>query len=520
MAEIAEAAAPYEMGPGEYEKMEDQFKAVVSKLMMLAADWEQRKYQTERRWLDDLRRYHGYHDAETASKLQRLQQSARSYRADVIVNVTRPKTNAMSARLMDMLFPTDEKCWGILPTPVPELEESAEQAANREREMRRMKAEEMRKQAAAGEEGEPEMGEAFDEEYSTVAKAVNHFKAIKTEAQARARAMESEIDDQLVESRFQSQARDMIDDGCRIGSGIIEAPVTSGRSRSGWSQVEGEKNVFRLKFERNAKAGVRRIDPWSFFPDPDARTIEEAQGAFIRNIETKRSLRALAKIEGVNRGAIRRLIQKGPGFSAPPYLAELRAITGDNRTPITNRYCVWRYVGALDREDLEIMSEYRGDSEMQSIMDEMDDLDEINVVILFCDGEVLSVELHPLDSGEPLFSIFCPEKDEASVWGYGVPHMIRSEQRIINAAWRAMMDNAGVAAGPQVVRSSKAKTEDGTNELRPWQVWVYDDEDPVQRSQQRKPVETLLIDMNQEQLAAIIMLAREHIDEVTSIPRL
>jgi hypothetical protein len=48
--------------------------------------------------------------------------------AKAFVKLTRHKTNGWAARLSDLLFPTDEKNWGIQPTPMPELAKAAKQA--------------------------------------------------------------------------------------------------------------------------------------------------------------------------------------------------------------------------------------------------------------------------------------------------------------------------------------------------------------------------------------------------------
>ena len=502
---------------------EARFSSVLSALDQKARIWVGRKQPVEERWLNDLRRFHGLHDRDLEIKLNKLRTAGR-IRSDVVVNVTRVKTNAMAAKLVDMLFPTDEKCWDISPTPVPEMEIETERLAD---EMAEKKA------AVEAAEGQDGGAPAADADYSQVEAAFNALKRQQKEALRRCEGMEREIADQLAESRFSAAARDVIDDACRLGAGIIEGPTVNTRLRRGWvpevmldeagkpvlDENGKPKQVFRLEFGGDPRPSARRIDPWSFFPDPDATTMEEAEGFLVRSLETKRSMRALAKLPGINKDALRRLIQRGPTGDAPWHLAELRAIGEKTDTRTEPRFSVWRYVGALESEDIRALGEYLGDDFLIAMADEADPLDEINIVVLFCDGEVLQVDPHPLDSGESLFSMFCLERDEASLWGYGIPWIIRNEQRILSAAWRAMMDNAGVAAGPMIARSSKAKTEDGTNQIRPWQVWIFDDE--VNNGGARyTPVFPIQFDMNQGQLANIIAMARAQIDDVAGLPQI
>ena len=71
--------------------------------------------------------------------------------------------------------------------------------------------------------------------------------------------------------------------------------------------------------------------------------------------------------------------------------------------------------------------------------------------MLFANDRVIKVSLNPMDSDERPYSVFNWEKDESSVFGFGVPYLMRNPQRVINAAWRMMMDNAGLSVADQLV---------------------------------------------------------------------
>jgi hypothetical protein len=78
---------------------------------------------------EDLDQYHGV-DAATrmaSSMMDSVQQGfpvttrmAQPTRSTLFVGVTRQKTNAAEARLADILLPTDDRNWGIQPSPDPE----------------------------------------------------------------------------------------------------------------------------------------------------------------------------------------------------------------------------------------------------------------------------------------------------------------------------------------------------------------------------------------------------------------
>ena len=101
----------------------DRLKEIVGRKEAEVTSRIGKRTSLEDRWIADLEQYHGRYDPGTAKALFDEERSG------LFINVTRPKADALAARLKDFLFPTDEKNWGIGPTPVPRLAEYAEQAA-------------------------------------------------------------------------------------------------------------------------------------------------------------------------------------------------------------------------------------------------------------------------------------------------------------------------------------------------------------------------------------------------------
>lgn len=106
--------------PRTEEEMNEQIQAamasVVADLESDATRLMNARVHTEQRWLKSLRLYHGIYEKEVDVVL-----SQDEGRSRVFINFTRPKTNDWKARLGDLLFPADEKNWGINPTPVPSV---------------------------------------------------------------------------------------------------------------------------------------------------------------------------------------------------------------------------------------------------------------------------------------------------------------------------------------------------------------------------------------------------------------
>lgn len=481
--------------------MQETLAGLIAKLDREATERVGKRSEVEKRWLDDLRQLHGIYDPKIQAELEDAKKS------QLFINQTRPKANGCEARLADMLFPTDDKNWGILPTPVPELADAAKQA---------MAGVQPAVDAANAQlaQGNAQQAQQIVGQAQQKADAATQAQATMDEARKRAEAMEREIDDQLTECHYQGQARDAIRDSVRIGTGVMKGPVAStDRARRGWSKVTQQdgSNVYQLGYQQEEQPAVYRVDPWSFFPDPDVTDIKDSGSNFERHLRNKKGLRELAKQPGFDRDAIRRLIKAGATKAAPTYISDLRSITGENDAPTGELFQVWEYRGSISGDDLEALCGCFG----RDMPGEVDPLDEIQVVLWFCEGEAIKFGFSHLDSCETLYSVFNLEKDDASIWGFGIPYLMRDSQAALNAAWRMMMDNAGLASGPQIViDENQLEPADGEWRLFPRKIW--------RRKANATPTsgaafEQFQIESRQGDLAAIVQMARQFADDETSI---
>ena len=507
------------------ETIKTRLQAIVHRLQREADERVNKRSHIEKRWLDDLRQYHGQYDDKTLANLEDNEGSK------VFVNLTRPKTDAMSARLEDLLFPTDDRNWGIRPTPVPHLTEDADQAVSE------AEALETQAQAARAEaEGGNPQAAAQAEEMSARADAARtkaaKLQATVAEAKRRSDLMQKEIDDQLKESGYHAVSRDQIDMAAKIGTGVIKGPVTGDMIRKGWTQkpqvgedgrpvIGPDGNPVPGEYELNQTAGnqpgMRNVDMFNWFPDMDARTVEESDGFFERHLLNSKGLRKLSRLPGFSKSAIRRLLELSPMGSAPSYLVSLRNITGQNSETVNDRYHVWEYTGCLTAEEIRDLALSFEDHDTLADVEDADPLDELNVIVWFCQGEVLKFAIYPYDSSEPIYSVFNLLKDDSSIFGFGIPWMMREAQRALNAAWRMMMDNAALGTGPQLfIDRKQIEPADGKWAMRPRKVWFFKDGVP----KDQRVMDQFAIDMRQNELSGIIALASKFIDDETAIPQI
>ena len=184
---------------------------------------------------------------------------------------------------------------------------------------------------------------------------------------------------------------------------------------------------------------------------------------------------------------------------------------------LKDRYHVWEYHGTLTAEQMMNLSVGLDQMDKAKDIDEdADPLDEINVVVWFCQNEVLKFGIHQLDSGDSVYSVFNLEKDEASIFGFGIPYIMRDGQTALAGAWRMLMDNMGLSSGPQIVINEEViEPVDGEWEIVPRKLWRRKSTAPDARA-----FETFDIPSNMDDLLTVIDACKENIDEETNLPML
>ena len=462
--------------------MAERLRVFGVRLQSKANDQVQRRYSIDERWLDDLRQFNGQYDKVTAATL------AASGGSKLFVNITRNKVNAAEARLIDILFPTDDRNWGIQPTPVPYLSKIAKD-----------------EDPVQNEDGSP-----FVTDEGVQVEKRDIAQGVLEEARERSNGMQDEIEDQLNETNYNSVNRDMVHDAVLYGTGILKGPVILGKTRQKWSEVVDDQGQVAQVIEivEDLKPGAERVDPWDFFPDMQARSIDDAEFIFQRHYMSKKALRDLADKPGFLRTQISEVLKQDADNShTATHLQEMQSMAGissmDNR-----RFEVWEYHGPVDKNDL-IAAGVE--------VDEDDVFTDYNGVVWFSENRVIKAVINPADTGEMPYCVFNWEGDDTTIFGVGIPFLMRSSQKVLNATWRMLMDNAGLSVGPQtVINSQVVRPADGNWRLTPHKVWELTDKN----GSVNNVFGSFEINSHMTELIALFQYARQIADEETALPQI
>lgn len=465
----------------------------------------------DRRVKVDLDQYHMQDAASkmAASMMDAVEQGypvtakeAKPTRSTVFVGITRQKTNAAEARLGDILLPTDDRNWGIKPTPDPE--------GSRAKEDNGVLVDPATGRAVLVDENgavtaDPERGRPLTK------KEVAY--AAEQAAKRAAEAMTRKIEDQFVECDYNSELRKMIHDAAVMGTGVIKGPIVRKHSRRVWREKSepdpATGQVVKVQVLEVVDATTPasfRVDPRLVWEDPACGdNVQDGQGVFELDRLTAKRVRLLAKQPGYLKDQLLRVIEEGPKKHS--LVADIPQHKDKDDSEDSSLYYHWVYTGELRREDLEIAGVEVGD----------DELEVISGVVELINDTVVRAYLNPLESGELPYDFYPWEKVAGSVRGYGMPYLMRAEQSVTNAAWRQMMDNSGVTAGPQIIVNKKlVRPADGNWSLRPFKFWDLQDDtvDP------RLAFTAVEFNSHQAELAGIIELAQKLGDQGSGQPML
>jgi len=218
-----------------------------------------------------------------------------------------------------------------------------------------------------------------------------------------------------------------------------------------------------ISVDQAIKPGSKRIDPWNFFPDPACgENIQNGAYTWERDRVTRKQLRDLKKQPRYISENIDLCLEEGPilatGEESITTDAAQRFMSDAERR---GKFEIWYYHGTMERDDL------------QAAGVDLTDMEDphLPAMITMVNRRVVRAALNPLDTGSYPYDVMV-WRPRANHWtGIGVARQIRTPQRIVVAATRNLMDNAGVAcltADTIVYRNQKDR---GRSEITLGEMW-------------------------------------------------
>jgi hypothetical protein len=432
-------------------KKQAMLLAVGARMEAKFQEYSGAREEKEQEWVRSIRQHEGIWDSDERTKVEKAFDVPLD-KAPPPVNITRPKTNIAISRMQDAQFPVGgDFNFYLEPTPVPSVIAEALAVEDVDPIMEAEAA-----ALGASPEGMPTPKQVATDIIDQTAEA--------------ARLMSLEIQDDLVETGYGAKARLAIEDLAILGSAVIKGPVLSPHIRRIYEPAEDSdgQTVQILGVEAEPRIEVFRVDPRLFYPDPNARLAEELEDAFELHIMKPTDLQNLAETKGFMRSQIKEAFLRGPAHTPLPNSISDTAYLHAN-TMIKNRFMVKEYHGPLEKQllfDGGVIDEEAFEDPLTAYFGE----------IWLCNGIVIRMAIDFIEGVHKVpYGIASWERDPSSVFGHGVPFLLRNSSRVVNNAYLLMLENAGLTSGPQIVLNKEMiepAAPGGSYDIEPHKVWL------------------------------------------------
>jgi hypothetical protein len=369
--------------------------------------------QLELQWLKNLRQYKGIYDPKTRALLEG--------KSKVYPKDTHTKITGWVAKMMEMMFPAQDKNWSLDITPFPDIaiEDLDQIIAGLEAQ-----------QEAAAEEGsepEPVTSEMIEE-------------AVKEFSKVRAERMTMECEDQLADSRldYPELCKKVMRRGGIYGYGVAEGPLVSTVNSREWAPDPDNPGKFKAVIGKVKRPYYIPRQVWDIYPDLSAPKWEDQEGLFSRTVLPRHELNGLAARKDFIGETIREYLANSAGGNYKPrgFESELNAIKHiSNSTPdMSRQYEVIRYYGYLSAQDLKDIGADVPDTALGK---------DILADVWLLDNTPIKADTAPFgEKVSDMFHAFIPEEDEdGPLTGTAKVEVLRDSQLKLCAIDRATMDN-------------------------------------------------------------------------------
>ncbi|MEM4167801.1 MAG: hypothetical protein QXW98_05100 [Candidatus Caldarchaeum sp.] len=331
------------------------------------------------------------------------------------------------------------------------------------------------------------------------------------EAAKKAALMEQVIEDQLNECKYPRKIREAIYDRVIYGTGIIKCPVNTPKIKTTYvSQIDPltGTTVWVPSVQTYIQPSIERVDPWMFFPDDSVNDWEKCEDCIEVHLMTRRDLLNLIKNPGFIGEKILEAMKLGNSERYASYNIRASSLMARyNPEFLKDKYVVLEYHGPVKKEFLDAAGVDPG---YESPLDEY-----YAEIWVFC-GKVIRFELSNLEGDYELPYAVCTWiKDPSSVFGFGVPIILEDQQRVVNAAWQMILDNASASAAPMLfLNKNSIEPADGEWQIGPGKIYYITEygEDA------RKAVQYIITPNASAPLMEVLNAAKTFSEEESSIP--
>jgi hypothetical protein len=375
--------------------------------------------------------------------------------SEVYMMLTEIKCRAAESWLRDILMDQGQPPWDMQPTPLPELAPTHQ--AELEEAFGQSVVEQLQQAGRA-----PTMQEM--QELREVVAQDYRFKLLQA-AQNRADRMKDKINDQFAQGGWSEAFNDFLSDLVTFPAAFLKGPVV--RRQRVLEYTTDESGATVVSAGERLAPEYERVDPFNIYPEPGVARLSDGY-LFEHHPLTRTQLADLIGVPGYDDDAIRKVLEMGNGQSWISEDVELQ------KEELERKY--YAYNTPTDTFDaLEFWGKVSGAMLREWGLEEdevPDEAKEYDANVWVVGNYVIKAVLNYDPLGEKPYAKSSFIKRPGSLWGSGIPEIIEDLQNICNAAARALVNNMGLASGPQVeVNIDRLPPNEDLTNMHPWKIW-------------------------------------------------
>lgn len=407
------------------------------------------KQPIENAMLKALRQRNGEYEA---TKLASIKQQGGS---EIFMMLTEVKCRAAESWLRDILMDTGTPPWDIKPTPLPDLPDARDEAING------LLGDKVT--AFIQQVGQAPSPTEVEQIRELVAQELR-FSVLR-DAQTRADKMKLKIEDQFAQGGWAEAFNEFITDLVTFPAAVVKGPCVRRQRKLSWD-TDAQGATIAIADEELAPE-YERVDPFNFYPEPGISKISDGY-LFEHHPLTRMALADLIGVPGYDDEAIRAALQTGNGQSwinsnltIQKEEQERKFRTENRPTEIFDALEFWGKVSGKMLLDWGLTE------------DEVDDPEkEYDANVWLVGNYVIKAILNYDPLGEKPYAVTSFIRNPGAFWGKGIPEIIEDVQNVCNAAARSLVNNMGIASGPQVeVNLERIPPNEDITQIYPWRIW-------------------------------------------------
>jgi len=451
----------------------------------------------EQKMLKSVRQRRGQYEPD---KLAQLTQQGST---TIYMMLTSNKCRAASSWLRDVLVTTSgDKPWTIQPGPVPDMPPDMLQEL--------MQKAQIQIQQTLMQGQNPSQQEVRQMLLDLKDEANSHIRDIAIQDCER---MEKKMQQQLIEGNWVQSFADFLDDIVTFPSAVMKGPVVRKKPKMHW--IPDKSGHYALDLQDTYCLEWERVDPFNMYPAPDASNIND--GYLIERHKLQRAdLVALLDVEGYSNLAIRQVLNEyGKGGLRDWIYVDVSKAAAEGKSTIGTATNPSELIDAL---------QYWGNIQGKLLRewgmteDEVpDELAEYPIEAWLIGRWIIKAVINPDPLGRKPYFKASYEEVPGAFWGNSVADLCRDTQDVCNAAARSLVNNMGLASGPQVVYNiDRLPPGENITQIFPWKIWQVTS-DPMNGG--GKPIDFFQPSSQAPELMAVYEKFATLADEYTGIPR-